>query len=802
MLSKTTGSACRGVLLSSALLGLAMLLTVPGLVAAQVAADSDTRVPVTVSSASTVGGQWTAQGPGPISFAQVENISPNDEAVGAIHVVAAHPTRSKVLYVGAVNGGVWKTNNAEATQPVWQALTDDQASSAIGALAFDPTDGRHRTLVAGIGKYSSFGRLGQNRTGLLRTTNGGNSWAALDGGLAGKNISGVAPRGATIVVSVDIADAFTFGNIGIFRSTDTGATFTRVSGDPAGGLPLGLSNDLVSDPNDASRLFTNTLFSDFVGGANGIYRSDDTGATWTKVSDPAMDALFISGVTSNVEMAVGNNDNVYAAIVNSGSLAGLFRSGSGGDPGSWVALDLPATGPFGVGLHPGGQGSIHMSIAADPNNDQIVYVGGDRQPFTAEEGLPFPPQFPNSIGAVNFSGRLFRIDASQAAGSQAAHLTHSSSLGAAGGGTASGSSPHADSREMAFDADGNLIETNDGGIYKRTSPQSNTGDWISLNGNIQTSEFHDGAYDDTSGVVVGGLQDNGTPMQTKFNDREYFLFVGGDGGDVAIDNTTLADTSIRYTSAQGLQVFNRSFWDADNNFLGFVFVGLNPAAGSDPISGQFSTPIELNGVDATRIVIGGFNSAYESLDQGDTITEVGVGVRINGTGFDAIGYGYPGNPDFLIVGAADQIYSRSGPALGPLALNATYPSAGNGSTVRDIVIDQETGATFVVSLTEVWRTDDEGATWTNLTGNIQSFAPQALRATTYVETSNGDALVVSSFNGVFVSLESEGFATWYELGRGLPNAPILDVDFSAADKRLLAHTLGRGTWRLNAESIN
>ena len=567
------------------MLVLAVPLVLPTLVAGQGApasvSDAERRV-VAVSSSSEVGGQWKAQGPGPISFAQVENITPNDEAVGAIHVVAPHPTRSKVLYVGAVNGGVWKTNNAEATQPVWQALTDDQASSAIGALEFDPTDSKHRTLVAGIGKYSSFGRLGQDRTGLLRTTNGGNSWDALDGGLFGKNISGVAPRGNVIVVSVNIADVFTFGNIGIFRSTDTGASFTRISGAPGSGLPLGVSDDLVSDPNDPSRLFTDTLFSDFVGGLNGIYRSDDTGATWTKVSDPAMDALLISGVTNNVELAVGQHNNVYAAIVNAGRLAGLFRSGSGGDPGTWVALDLPATGPAGVGLHPGGQGSIHMSIVADPSNENIVYIGGDRQPFTAEEGLPFPPQFPNSIGAVNFSGRLFRVDASQAPGSQAAHLTHSDSLGAPGGGTASDSSPHADSREMKFDAAGSLIETNDGGIYRRTNPQSNTGDWFSLNGNIQTSEFHDGAYDDNSGVIVGGLQDNGTPMQVKFNDREYFLFVGGDGGDVAIDNTTIPGTSIRYTSAQGLQVFNRSFWDADNNFLGFLFVGLNPGARQQP----------------------------------------------------------------------------------------------------------------------------------------------------------------------------------------------------------------------------
>ena len=756
----------------------------------------------TPSSATTLGDSWIAQGPGPISPAQVENIVPGDEAVGAIHVVAAHPTSAKTLYVGGVNGGIWRTYNAESQNVTWQRLTDDKASMSIGALEFDPTDSKHRTLVAGIGLYSSFGRLGGLRTGLLRTTNAGNSWKSIDGGgtLVGKNISGVAGRGKTLVVSVDIADVFTFGNIGIFRSTDGGGSFTMISGAVGSGLPLGLSYDLVGDPNNSARLFTNTDFSDFAGGVNGVYRSNDTGASWTKVSNAAMDALIISGTTSNVELAVGQNNNVYCAIANFGRLAGLFRSGDGGS--TWTTLDLPMAGPNNVGIHPGGQASIHMSIVADPNNDDVVYVGGDRQPFTLEDGLPFPPQFPNSIGAFNFSGRLFRCDASKTPGSQCAHLTNSDSVGPSGGGTASNSSPHADSREMVFDLNGNIIEVDDGGVYKRTSPQDNTGDWFSLNGDIQTSEFHDGAFDTHADVIVGGLQDNGTPMQYKFNDRSYFLWVTGDGGDVAIDESSTPGISIRYTSAQFLLAFNRSFWDSKNENLGFVFVGLNPAVGSNPLAGQFSTPIELNAVDPTRIAIGGGNSAYESLDQGDTITEVGPGIVVNGTGFDAIGYGYPGNPNFLIVGAGDNVYTRSGPALTNLSESLTYPGRDNGSTVRDFVIDQDTGVTYLVNRTQVWSTPDEGVTWTDLTGNIQSFNTVALRANTYVTLDDGDALVVSSFNGLFVAKEADGFAVWHHLDKGLPNVPILDLDFDPEKLLITAHTLGRGTWRLDAESIN
>src|SRR5690349_4782450 len=50
-----------------------------------------------------------AQGPGPAIDGQSENVTPNNEVVGAIHTVNAHPTEPKAVYIGAVNGGVWRT---------------------------------------------------------------------------------------------------------------------------------------------------------------------------------------------------------------------------------------------------------------------------------------------------------------------------------------------------------------------------------------------------------------------------------------------------------------------------------------------------------------------------------------------------------------------------------------------------------------------------------------------------------------------------------------------------------------------
>ncbi len=738
-----------------------------------------------------VGGLWKEMGAAPTFGGQTEGL-PSNEEEGAIHTVAAHPTNSKVLYVGAVNGGIWRTLNADSPTPSWRRLTDDQASLSIGALEFDPTDPIGLTLVAGIGTWSSFGFTGGRATGLLRTTNGGITWTPIDGGggLVGKNVSGVAERGSTIVVAVDHSTLQTYPTIGIFRSTNGGATFSQVStGTAATGLPGGASYDLVGDPVRPKRLFTNI---DFAGSRTGIYRSDDTGATWTRVSNSAMNAL-LAGEIFNVEMAVGRNNNVYCAIVGRGQLVGVFRSGDGGT--SWVQMDLPTTNEGGpIGIHPGFQGIIHMSIAADPTNANLVYVGGDRQPYK-NEALGAPVDFPNSIGANNFTGRLFRGDASKPAGSQWVHLTHSSSLGAPGGGTAHGSAPHADSREMVFDAAGNLIETDDGGIYKRTSPRSNTGDWFPLVGDLQTGEYHDVAFDAVSETLIAGSQDNGAQVQRTPDGEEWDVLQSGDGGDVSVDDTSIPGFSIRFSSTQNFNGFVRTFWDEDNNLVFFDQPLLTPLGGSAPPVGNFVTPVELNGVDPIRLVIGAANGFYESFDEGDTVTEIAPGLVANNSGRAAVAYGAGTNVAALYVGSVDRLYVRTAPHPAPLLRSLAYPGTND---IADIALDpNQANNVFVADDAKVYRSTNAGTSWTEITGNLAVLGAGRLRTVVYVKTPLGDGLVVGSQTGAWIASKFTGFSQWYPLGKGLPTVPVFDLDYDSGADRLIAGTMGRAAWALD-----
>jgi hypothetical protein len=505
---------------------------------------------------------WQRQGPAPSTDGQVEGIT-DLEVVGAVQAVAPHPTNPDVLYIAAANGGIWRTANAMAARPRWEPLTDLEKSLSFGALEFDRSDTTHRTLVAGTGRFSSMRRAGGALLGLLRTTDGGNSWATLGGAsLRSFNITGIAARGSIIVISAN--------NAGVHRSNDTGATWKPISGGAGTGLPAGFSFDLAGDPTDPARLFTNSS-------PNGLFRSTDTGATWTKVSNAAIDALL--GGAKNIKISVGPANNVYVAICND-RLSGLFRSGNGGN--SWTALDLPRTVEGGgaiFDLHPGAQASTHLSIVADRDNPNLVYIGGDRQPAFDERAQPGTvPRWPNSLGARDYSGRLFRINAGEPGGSQSTALTHS--------GTAKGSAPHADSRDMAIAANGMLIETDDGGVYRRTQPSATAGDWFSMNGDLQVTEFHSVAWDANCRTVIGGAQDTGSPEQAVTLASRWRSVSSGDGGVVAVDAISTPGRSVRYSSYQNLGGLRRQVFDPAGVFQSATQVGLRVFGGGARLTAQ------------------------------------------------------------------------------------------------------------------------------------------------------------------------------------------------------------------------
>ena len=102
---------------------------------------------------------WENIGPRVITNGSVAGIT-DGEVVGAVNSVALHPTDADRMFIGAVNGGVWRTLNATDASPLWENVSDDLPALSIGAVAYDVGDATAQTILVGAGRYSSFNRRG------------------------------------------------------------------------------------------------------------------------------------------------------------------------------------------------------------------------------------------------------------------------------------------------------------------------------------------------------------------------------------------------------------------------------------------------------------------------------------------------------------------------------------------------------------------------------------------------------------------------------------------------------------------
>src|SRR6185369_12660195 len=209
-----------------------------------------------------------------------------------------------------------------------------------------------------------------------------------------------------------------------------------------------------------------------------------------------------------------------------------------GQPFVKVNVPIPNTSqPDTATTFPGDYANRLLPLAIDPANQNIIYLGGS--------DVNVNDNF--SVAAVRI-----RVNDFVTGTATVEPLTLD--------GTANGSTVHADARSFAFDANGRLIMTTDGGIYVRTNPQGpeGAGIWTGLNGSsLQLGEAYAIAFDAVSKRMVMAAQDIGVSYQNEPNGRTFMPVTGGDGHNAAVNDKTLSGSSAIYTSAQNLVVLTR-----------------------------------------------------------------------------------------------------------------------------------------------------------------------------------------------------------------------------------------------------
>ena len=266
---------------------------------------------------------------------------------GRITALAIAPnctTNACTLWVGAAGGGVWRTDKALGGGNWVNASDGSFASGAIGALTYDAS---HNALYAGTGEDAAAGDA-EAGVGVYKSTDGGKTWTALGGNSSFTNrairtiaIDANDTTGNTIYVTsgrgVHGISSTTAGavsqippgtpGIGVWKSTDGGATFTLLQHSP---VVLGSQSGQSFPSSFGSSRGATALAIDpthpgviYASAYNvGVWRSTDDGVTWTNIHT----CQTCGGGASRSEFAVATtldgHTRMYQTEGDSGPAAG------------------------------------------------------------------------------------------------------------------------------------------------------------------------------------------------------------------------------------------------------------------------------------------------------------------------------------------------------------------------------------------------------------------------------------------------------------------------------------------------
>ncbi|CAN5550298.1 exo-alpha-sialidase [soil metagenome] len=541
----------------------------------------------TLARAQVAGAGWTPLGPngGPVDPLATYTGTPTNVSGRTTALAFGGSTCTPAactLFAGTAGGGLWRTDNALATQPAWRSVGADIPSTAIGSVYRAP-DG---DLYVGTGEPngSSDSEAG---LGLFRSTNGGTTFSKVttttadgtdftkDRSIAAVAVDPNAPRHVLIGTAVARHGSSSVNGgrftppgaakVGLYESTEGGTSWSlalsQASDTVDPGSPTGADyfrggiSKITFDPTHSGVAYASMF--DY-----GLFRATTARGAWKQIytiktpGDPA------TGLDSRVEFALatlsGGATRIYLgdATYYDNSVAGLLRSddGTASSP-SFQVLSDPAPGSVGYGSYNFCQGqcsydmAVTTSVGGNPdevflsgsmNYDELTAFGGPGNSNgravvrSATTGVSFTDMTnddqPKRNGLHPDHHALVIVPAT--AGQPETFFT------ASDGGVVQQHGPYVDQTGECATRKLSGANLADCQRFLKEVPTLNQ----EVNKGLQTLQYQSVSVT-PSGIVQGGTQDNGT-WESDYSGG-FGETVGGDGGQSGFNAGTSA---IRYHS--------------------------------------------------------------------------------------------------------------------------------------------------------------------------------------------------------------------------------------------------------------
>ena len=678
-------------------------------------------------------------------------------AGGRIHDIEALPHDPSTVYVASASGGLWKSVNRGIS---WTNLWEHMPVSTFGDLAIAPSD--PSILYAGTGEQ-------QNRqstswgNGVYRSNDAGATWEHL--GLDETHHTGhvqVHPSNPDIVYVAALGNLWRSSpDRGVYRSRDGGRSWDKVLyvDEHTGAV------DLVIDPSDPDVLYAamyqrqrRTWGFNGGGPGSGVYKTTDGGDSWRELTDG-----LPAGDKGRIGIAISaTNPQVLNMLMQHSEDGGGYRSEDGGE--SWEKVSDRNIRPM-----------YYSHVFIDPTNEDRVYTLATSS-HRSEDG-----------------GRTFEEIAPRPTYDVGVHADHHTMWIDPG-----------DPEHFYLAGDAGLHETYDRGVtFRRIN-------------NLPVGQFYGIAVDNNDPYrIYGGMQDNHSwmgPSESRswegIVDDEWRQIGFGDG----MYQQPSPDGRTIYSNAQ-----NGSWTRFDNLTGDMMSLRLRAPEGEDPYRWDWVSPSLISRHDPNVVYLGG-NRLFISRDRGDSFTRTEdltrqqdrddleiMGVRGADTRLSrndgTSSYGEivtiaesPLDPAALWVGTDDgnvQVSRDGGRSWNEVS--GAVPGLPDGTYVSRVLASPDGPGTAYVTFDAhrdgdfrpwVYRTEDYGARWTPLHGDLPSGSVNVIAQ----HPDNPAVLFIGTEHHLFASTDRG--ATWARFP-GLPTTAYDDMVIHPREKDLVLGTHGR-----------